>query len=59
MNTTQKRENLKNYRLRLEEIRADWMRSGEAKRQDFQPANTEAPTAPLRGASQPRGRGDR
>ena len=58
MSTTDKiGENLKNYGAPLEEIRADWMRSAEAKRQNLQPAYTQAPTAPLRGASQARGRG--
>jgi hypothetical protein len=53
-------ENLMNYRDRLEEIRADWTRSDETKKcQDLQPhtPRQEAPTAPLRGASQPQGRG--
>jgi hypothetical protein len=57
MSTTEKMsENLRNY----QEIRADWTRSDETKkRQDLQPHTPrhEAPTAPLRGASQPRGRG--
>jgi hypothetical protein len=52
-------ENLKKYRDQLEELRADWTRSDQAKRQDLQPAYTEAPTAPLRGVSQLRGRGVR
>jgi len=37
-------ENLKKYRARLEEIRADWTRSDEAKRQDLQAAYTEVRT---------------
>ena len=36
MSTTDKMsENHRNYRDRLEEIRADWTRSDEAKRQDL------------------------
>jgi hypothetical protein len=43
MSTTDKMsENLKNYRTRLEEIRSDWTRSDEAKRQDLRTAYTEA-----------------
>jgi hypothetical protein len=43
MNTTDKMsENLKKYRERLEEIRSDWTRSDEAKRQDLEAAYTEA-----------------
>jgi len=46
MSTTGKMsENLRNYRDRLEEIRADWMRSDQAKRQDLQGPYTEAPGA--------------
>jgi nitrate/nitrite-specific signal transduction histidine kinase len=41
--TTEKMsENLKKYRARLEEIRSDWTRSDEAKRQDLEAAYTEA-----------------
>jgi hypothetical protein len=43
MSTTDKMsENLQKYRARLEEIRADWTRSDEAKRQDLEAAYTEA-----------------
>lgn len=43
MSTTDKMsENLKKYRVRLEEVRADWTRSDEAKRQDLQAAYEEA-----------------
>jgi hypothetical protein len=45
MNTTGKMsENLKRYRADLEEIRSDWTRSHEAKRQDLETAYTEART---------------
>jgi hypothetical protein len=43
MNITDKMsENLKRYRADLEEIRSDWTRSDEAKRQDLETAYTEA-----------------
>ena len=43
MSTTDKMsENLQKYRARLGEIRADWTRSDEAKRQDLEAAYTEA-----------------
>lgn len=43
MNTTDKMsENLKRYRADLEEIRSDWTRSDDAKRQDLQAAYEEA-----------------
>jgi hypothetical protein len=43
MSTTDKMaENLKNFRDRLEEIRSDWTRSDEAKRQDLQEAYEKA-----------------
>ncbi len=45
MSTTDKMsENLKTYRTHLEEIRSDWTRSDEAKRQDLQAAYEEART---------------
>ena len=45
MSTTDKMsENLKKYRARLKEIRSDWTRSDEAKRQDLQAAFEEAHT---------------
>ena len=43
MNTTEKMErNARKYRERLEEIRRDWTRSEEAKRQDLEAAYSEA-----------------
>jgi hypothetical protein len=49
MSTTEKMsENLEKYRERLEEIRSDWTRSDEAKRQDLQTAYTEARTTHAR-----------
>jgi hypothetical protein len=49
MSTTDKMsENLKNYHARLEEIRADWTRSDEAKRQDLQAAYEAARTTHAR-----------
>ena len=49
MSTTEKMsENLEKYGERLEEIRSDWTRSDEAKRQDLQTAYTEARTTHAR-----------